>query len=43
MKQQNEITNSETEKCRRVVQAFDELFNRTNILCLIQASMGLLF
>lgn len=40
MKQQNEITNSETEKCRRVVQAFDELFNRTNIFVLDTGKYG---
>lgn len=40
MKQQNEITNSETEKCRKVVQAFDELFNRTNIFVLDTGKYG---
>ncbi len=40
MKQQIGISNSETEKCKKVVQAFDELFNRTNILVLDTGQYG---
>lgn len=40
MKQQMNVTNSETEKCKRVVQAFDELFNRTNIVVLDTGQYG---
>lgn len=40
MKQQINITTSETEKCKKVVQAFDELFNRTNIFALDTGQYG---
>lgn len=40
MNQQINVTDRDTEKCKSVVQAFDELYNRTNIVVLDTGKYG---